>query len=169
MYSQLIITTPEKWDIITRKSGDRTHTQLVRLVIIDEIHLLHDYRDPVLESIVACTVRQIETMQEMIRVVSLLATLPNYKDVATFLRVKPDKGLYYFDNSYRPVPLQQCRCITEKKVRTPPHGTPVHPRAPPCNPVQPRATPRDPRNPLEAPCHPLTPALRLDRPPSASS
>ena len=71
MYSQLIITTPEKWDIITRKSGDRTHTQLVRLVIIDEIHLLHDYRDPVLESIVACTVRQIETTQEMIRVVGV--------------------------------------------------------------------------------------------------
>ena len=54
------MTTPEKWDIITRKSGDRAYTQLVRLVIIDEIHLLHDERGPVLESIVARTVRQIE-------------------------------------------------------------------------------------------------------------
>ena len=26
--------TPEKWDIITRKSGERTYTQLVSLVII---------------------------------------------------------------------------------------------------------------------------------------
>ena len=58
--SQIIVTTPEKWDIITRKSGDRAYTQLVRLVIIDEIHLLHDERGPVLESIVARTVRQIE-------------------------------------------------------------------------------------------------------------
>ena len=57
---QIIVTTPEKWDIITRKSGDRAYTQLVRLVIIDEIHLLHDERGPVLESIVARTVRQIE-------------------------------------------------------------------------------------------------------------
>jgi hypothetical protein len=24
------VTTPEKWDIITRKSDDRTYTQLVR-------------------------------------------------------------------------------------------------------------------------------------------
>lgn len=40
--------------------GDRTYTQLVRLVIIDEIHLLHDDRGAVLESIVARTVRQIE-------------------------------------------------------------------------------------------------------------
>jgi len=50
---------------------------------------------------------QIETTQEMIRVVGLSATLPNYEDVAAFLRVKPDKGLFYFDNSYRPVPLEQ--------------------------------------------------------------
>ena len=50
--TQLIVTTPEKWDIITRKSGDRAFTQLVRF-IIDEIHLLHDQRGPVLESIVA--------------------------------------------------------------------------------------------------------------------
>ncbi len=54
------MTTPEKWDIITRKSGDRTYTQLVRLLIIDEIHLLHDGRGPVIESIVARTVRQVE-------------------------------------------------------------------------------------------------------------
>jgi pre-mRNA-splicing helicase BRR2 len=28
--TQVIVTTPEKWDIITRKSGDRTYTQQVR-------------------------------------------------------------------------------------------------------------------------------------------
>lgn len=59
----MIVTTPEKWDIITRKAGDRTYTQLVRLVIIDEIHLLHDNRGPVLESLVARTIRQIESTQ----------------------------------------------------------------------------------------------------------
>ena len=59
----MIVTTPEKWDIITRKAGDRTYTQLVRLIIIDEIHLLHDNRGPVLESLVARTIRQIEATQ----------------------------------------------------------------------------------------------------------
>lgn len=113
----MIVTTPEKWDIITRKSGDRTYTQLVKLMIIDEIHLLHDDRGPVLESIVARTIRQIETTQEMVRIVGLSATLPNYEDVATFLRVNPDKGLFFFDNSYRPVPLQQQYIgITERKA-----------------------------------------------------
>lgn len=32
--TQVIVCTPEKWDIITRKSGERTYTQLVSLVII---------------------------------------------------------------------------------------------------------------------------------------
>ena len=115
--TQIIVTTPEKWDIITRKSGDRTYTQLVRLVIIDEIHLLHDERGPVIESLVARILRQVETTQDMVRLVGLSATLPNYEDVATFLRVDFQKGLFFFDNSYRPVPLQQQYIgITEKKA-----------------------------------------------------
>ncbi|XP_076912670.1 DExH-box ATP-dependent RNA helicase DExH12-like [Bidens hawaiensis] len=114
--TQIIVTTPEKWDIITRKSGDRTYTQLVKLLIIDEIHLLHDNRGPVLESLVARTVRQIETTKEHIRLVGLSATLPNYDDVALFLRVDLKKGLFHFDNSYRPCPLnQQYIGITVKK------------------------------------------------------
>ena len=105
--TQLIVVTPEKWDIITRKSADRAYTELVRLVIIDEIHLLHDDRGPVLESLVARTLRHVESTQEMVRIVGLSATLPNFEDVAAFLRVKPDKGLFYFDNSFRPCPLAQ--------------------------------------------------------------
>lgn len=31
----------------------------------------------------------------------LSATLPNYEDVGDFLRVKRDRGLFFFDNSYR--------------------------------------------------------------------
>ena len=116
--TQVIVTTPEKWDIITRKSGDRTYTQLVRLLIIDEIHLLHDGRGPVLESIVARTVRQVETTQEMVRLVGLSATLPNFEDVAAFLRINPSKGLFVFDNSFRPCPLQQQFIgVTVKKPR----------------------------------------------------
>lgn len=52
-----------------------------------------------------------------VRLVGLSATLPNYKDVATFLRVEPESGLFYFDNSFRPVPLeQQYIGVTQKKA-----------------------------------------------------
>lgn len=115
--TQVIVCTPEKWDIITRKGGERTYTQTVRLMIFDEIHLLHDDRGPVLESLVARTIRNIETTQEEVRLVGLSATLPNYEDISTFLRVDAAQGLFFFDNSYRPVPLeQQFIGITEKKA-----------------------------------------------------
>lgn len=51
--TQIIVCTPEKFDIVTRKGGDRSFLQLVRLIIFDEIHLLHDDRGPVLEALVA--------------------------------------------------------------------------------------------------------------------
>jgi len=60
--------------------------QKVKLLIIDEVHLLNDERGAVIETIVARTIRQVESTQSMIRIVGLSATLPNYIDVADFLR-----------------------------------------------------------------------------------
>ena len=68
---QVIVCTPEKWDIITRRGAERTFTQLVRLIIFDEIHLLHDERGPVLESLVARTIRQMETVSLIIIILNL--------------------------------------------------------------------------------------------------
>ncbi|OQR84785.1 hypothetical protein ACHHYP_12807 [Achlya hypogyna] len=111
--THLIVTTPEKWDVITRKTHEQALISQVRLLIIDEVHLLADERGPVIETIVARTLRRVESSQTMIRIVGLSATLPNYKDVAEFLRVPHPKdqpsggGLFHFDASYRPVPLAQ--------------------------------------------------------------
>ncbi|XP_077455363.1 activating signal cointegrator 1 complex subunit 3 isoform X2 [Stigmatopora argus] len=106
--TQMLVTTPEKWDVVTRKSvGDIALSQIVRLLILDEVHLLHEDRGPVLESLVARTLRQVESTQSMIRILGLSATLPNYLDVATFLHVNPYIGLFFFDGRFRPVPLGQ--------------------------------------------------------------
>ncbi|KAB2579921.1 putative helicase mug81 [Lasiodiplodia theobromae] len=106
--TQIIVTTPEKWDVVTRKStGDTELVQKVRLLIIDEVHMLHDERGAVLESLVARTQRQVESTQSLIRIIGLSATLPNYIDVADFLKVNRMAGLFYFDASFRPVPLEQ--------------------------------------------------------------
>ncbi|KKK18105.1 hypothetical protein P175DRAFT_0502486 [Aspergillus ochraceoroseus IBT 24754] len=106
--TQVIVTTPEKWDVVTRKStGDTELVQKVRLLIIDEVHMLHDERGAVIESLVARTQRQVESTQSLIRIVGLSATLPNYIDVADFLKVNKMAGLFFFDSSFRPVPLEQ--------------------------------------------------------------
>uniref|UniRef100_A0A5K3F9F5 Helicase ATP-binding domain-containing protein n=1 Tax=Mesocestoides corti TaxID=53468 RepID=A0A5K3F9F5_MESCO len=104
--TQMLVTTPEKWDVISRKGlGDASLVQALKLLIIDEIHLLHEDRGAVIEALVARTLRQVEVSQSVIRIVGLSATLPNYVDVAAFLRVNPQRGLFYFDARFRPVPL----------------------------------------------------------------
>eukprot|EP00795_Rhopilema_esculentum_P017649 gene17649-9293_t len=106
--TQMLVTTPEKWDVVTRKStGDVALSNLVKLLIFDEVHLLHDDRGSVIETLVARTLRQVEATQSMIRIIGLSATLPNYLDVARFLHVNPLKGLFFFDERFRPVPLGQ--------------------------------------------------------------
>lgn len=106
--TQMVVTTPEKWDVVTRKgAGDAAFISLVKLLIIDEVHLLHGERGPVVEALVARTLRLVESSQSMIRIVGLSATLPNYIDVARFLRVNPMVGLFFFDTRFRPVPLAQ--------------------------------------------------------------
>ncbi|CAH0518314.1 unnamed protein product [Peronospora belbahrii] len=121
--THVIVTTPEKWDVITRKSStQQSLLSQVKLLIIDEVHLLADERGPVIETIVARTLRRVESTQSMIRIVGLSATLPNYVDVASFLRVYVPSGdarmqnaatnggkggLFFFDSTYRPVPLDQ--------------------------------------------------------------
>lgn len=106
--ANILVTTPEKWDVVTRKSGNDENSlgNQCGLLIIDEVHLLADDRGAVIESVVARLHRLVESRQRQVRIVGLSATLPNYKDVAEFLQVPP-RGLFFFGPEHRPVPLQQ--------------------------------------------------------------
>lgn len=106
--ANVLVTTPEKWDVVTRKSGNDENSlgNQCGLLIIDEVHLLADERGAVIESVVSRLHRLVESRQKQLRIVGLSATLPNYHDVAEFLQV-PERGLFYFGPEHRPVPLQQ--------------------------------------------------------------
>lgn len=49
--THIIVATPEKWDVVTRKTDGMMDR--VNCLIIDEIHLLNDVRGVVLECLVA--------------------------------------------------------------------------------------------------------------------
>lgn len=99
--ARIIVCTPEKFDSATRKLD--SIFRFIRLVVIDEIHLLEDDRGPVIESIVARMRSKAELTQSHIRIIGLSATLPNYRDVATFIKAS---HVHFFDKTYRPVPLK---------------------------------------------------------------
>lgn len=99
--ANVIVCTPEKFDAATRKHSCPFYN--IKLVIIDEIHLLEDDRGAVLESIVARLLKGSELRQQATRIIGLSATLPNYDDVAKFIKAEE---IHYFDKSFRPVPLR---------------------------------------------------------------
>lgn len=105
--SQILVCTPEKWDVATRKEDNKIPEDKLRLLIIDEVHLLNDSRGPVIETLVSRLKereRNAHANVNKCRILGLSATLPNYKDVGGFLNV-PDRNIFYFDGSFRPVPL----------------------------------------------------------------
>ncbi|ANQ06914.1 Uncharacterized protein PCOAH_00012540 [Plasmodium coatneyi] len=141
--SQVIVMTPEKFEVISRKWNEKILLQKIKLIIFDEIHLLNEARGNVLESIISRINRYVDntlvydggaatggtnvTMDDVqqnnlnmhrkkIRLVGLSATLPNYEDVGLFLRADLRRGVFYFDYSFRPVQLEQHYVgIKEKK------------------------------------------------------
>ncbi|KAI1419855.1 hypothetical protein F5Y12DRAFT_720253 [Xylaria sp. FL1777] len=107
--ASIIVTTPEKWDSITRKWKDhRKLLELVRLVLIDEVHILKDARGATLEAVVS----RMKTIGASIRFVAISATVPNINDVAVWLgrdhhnQLEPAR-FEVFGEEMRPVKLQR--------------------------------------------------------------
>ncbi|KAK7179790.1 Sec63 Brl domain-containing protein [Paraphaeosphaeria sporulosa] len=110
--ANIIITTPEKWDSITRKWKD--HEKLMRLVnlfLIDEVHLLKEDRGATLEVVVS----RMKSTGTDVRFVALSATVPNFLDVATWLgksAAEPYEPATNekFGEEFRPVKLRKHVC-----------------------------------------------------------
>lgn len=107
--SQIIITTPEKWDSMTRKWKDHGRLmQLVKLFLIDEVHILKESRGATLEAVVS----RMKNIGSNVRFVALSATVPNSEDIATWLGKDATNQHVpahreHFSEGFRPVKLQK--------------------------------------------------------------
>ncbi len=107
--ASIIITTPEKWDSMTRKWKDHEKLMgLVKLFLIDEVHILKESRGATLEAVVS----RMKSVGSNVRFVALSATVPNSEDIATWLgRDCTNQHLpahqERFGEEFRPVKLQK--------------------------------------------------------------
>jgi superfamily II helicase len=86
--ADVIITTPEKWDGISRAWKNRGYVKHVGLLVIDEIHLLGADRGPILEVIVS-RMRYVATQtRSPVRFVGLSTALANAQDLAEWLGIR---------------------------------------------------------------------------------
>ena len=110
--ANIIVTTPEKWDSVTRKWKDHERLmRMIKLFLIDEVHILKDDRGATLEAVVS----RMKSIGTDVRFIALSATVPNFHDVAAWLGKSPaapyepaahDK----FGEEFRPVPLKKHVC-----------------------------------------------------------
>ncbi|KAK8165413.1 LOW QUALITY PROTEIN: putative DEAD/DEAH box DNA helicase [Phyllosticta citrichinensis] len=107
--ADIIVTTPEKWDSMTRKWKDHAKLmQLVKLFLIDEVHILKEDRGATLEVVVS----RMKSVGSDVRFVAVSATVPNFADIATWLGRNPQNKdqpavKERFGEEFRPVPLQK--------------------------------------------------------------
>jgi ATP-dependent DNA helicase HFM1/MER3 len=107
--ARIIITTPEKWDSMTRKWKDHVKLmQMIRLFLIDEVHMLKETRGATLEAVVS----RMKSVGSDVRFIALSATVPNFADVAAWLgrdTYRPHLPARHekFGEEFRPVKLQK--------------------------------------------------------------
>ncbi|CAN0924504.1 DExH-box ATP-dependent RNA helicase DExH17 [Linum grandiflorum] len=111
--ADIILTTPEKFDAVTRyriKNGGLSFFSDIALLLIDEVHLLNDTRGAALEAIVS-RIKMLARNPELkssplssVRLLAVSATVPNICDLAEWLNV-PINGIKRFGEEMRPVKL----------------------------------------------------------------
>ncbi|KAL8568763.1 hypothetical protein ACOMHN_054550 [Nucella lapillus] len=135
-HAQVICTTPEKWDSVTRRWKDnRQLFQSICLVCIDEVHIVgHAQRGATVEAVITrmkmvhivgdaqrgATVEAVITRMKMVhtlstgpsarpvRFVAVSATLPNTEDIGEWLSSHSSQAaIFKLGEEYRPVRLQR--------------------------------------------------------------
>lgn len=106
--ANIIITTPEKWDLVTRKWADYSKLfKLIKLLLVDEIHILRDNRGSTLEVVIT----RMKKICRPLRIIALSATVPNIQDVSGWIKLNSDSGqnavTLVFGDEYRPVKLEK--------------------------------------------------------------
>ncbi|GBP61327.1 Probable ATP-dependent DNA helicase HFM1 [Eumeta japonica] len=121
----IIITTPEKWDILTRRWRDnKSLVEAIKLFLIDEVHILNDQmRGPVLEAVTSAqfahrfeqaklkvekVTQELNTPNPQIRFIAVSATVSNPEDVAAWLGTPEKPAVYHkFGDECRPVKIKR--------------------------------------------------------------
>ncbi|EJU00681.1 P-loop containing nucleoside triphosphate hydrolase protein [Dacryopinax primogenitus] len=106
--SMIIITTPEKWDSLTRNWSDNSIILAqMKLFLVDEVHILNENRGSTLE---VCLARM-RLRGSSVRFVLVSATVPNVEDIAAWIGDASTGGttgsatVLKFGEEFRPCPI----------------------------------------------------------------
>ncbi len=109
---EIICSSPENWDVLSRRWKQRKNVQNVNLFVVDEVHLIGGENGPVIE-VITSRMRYISSQmannqqqqQNKIRIVGLSSSVANAKDLAEWIGASSHNTFNFHPNS-RPVPLE---------------------------------------------------------------
>ncbi|CAE6450387.1 unnamed protein product [Rhizoctonia solani] len=104
----IIITTPEKWDSLTRNWNDSSEfLQYIKLFMVDEVHTI---AEPTRGSCLEVVVSRMMQRGNLVRFVLVSATAPNIEDLKDWLSSCSSgqpTSMFKFGDEYRPCQLQR--------------------------------------------------------------
>ena len=103
----VVVSTVERWDVLSRRWKQRKDVQSVRLFIIDDIHLIGGEKGPAVE-IVCSRMRYLSTQLEKdkpLRIIALGSSLANAKELSKWLGIQ-SSNIFNFPPSARSVKLE---------------------------------------------------------------
>ena len=101
----IIISTPDKWDILSRRWKQRKNVQNINLFIVDDLHVIDSDEGPVLEVICSRMRYMSSETGRNIRIVAMATSILNAKDIAQWLGCSSN-STFNFRPSVRPVQLE---------------------------------------------------------------
>lgn len=103
--SNLVVATPQQWDMLSRRWRQRKAVQQLALIVFDDLHLIGGPKGPTLE-VVASRMRYVSAqLDRPIRIVGLSHSLANGRDLGEWIGAG-NHGLFNFPPAVRPVPLE---------------------------------------------------------------
>jgi pre-mRNA-splicing helicase BRR2 len=103
--NNVILSTPENWDMLSRRWKQRKNVQTVALFIVDEMHLIGGEQGPIIE-VTTSRMRYISSQTDnKTRIVALCSSVANAKDLGDWIGAS-SHSLYNFHPNVRPIPLE---------------------------------------------------------------
>lgn len=108
-HSNIIITTSEKWDSLTRHWHEKDAVLAeIKLFMVDEVHTLNDSRGSTMEVVIS----RMKTRLNSLRLIMASATIPNIDDIAEWVGIgntsttgKQAARVFQFGEEFRPCKL----------------------------------------------------------------
>ena len=104
-HANVVVATPEQWDVLSRRWKQRRHVQNISLFVADDAHMIGADNGPVLEIVCSRMRYMASQLERTLRTIVLSVPVANAREMGSWCGVT-SSNVFNFHPSVRPVPLE---------------------------------------------------------------